>query len=62
MTLSARLALTPGVQLVLIWGERLSWGRGFLEHVRPRPLKGGLSKGPLLGPIQINNQAMERRW
>ncbi len=35
MTLSARLAHTPGVQLVLIWGERLSWGRGYLVHVRP---------------------------
>lgn len=58
MTLSARLALTPGVQLVLIWGERLSWGRGFLVHVRPCPVEGGLSKDPLIGATQIN-QAME---
>jgi Kdo2-lipid IVA lauroyltransferase/acyltransferase len=35
MTLSARLAHTAGAQLVLIWGERLSWGRGYLVRVRP---------------------------
>jgi KDO2-lipid IV(A) lauroyltransferase len=58
MTLSARLALTPGVQLVLIWGERLSWGRGFLVHVRPSQLEGGLSKDPQIAATQIN-QAME---
>ena len=58
MTLSARLALTPGVQLVLIWGERLSWGRGYLVHVRPCPVEGGLSKDPLIAATQIN-QAME---
>lgn len=58
MTLSARLALTPGVQLVLIWGERLSWGRGFLVHVRPCPVQGGLSKDPQTAATQIN-RAME---
>jgi Kdo2-lipid IVA lauroyltransferase/acyltransferase len=34
MTLSARLAHSAGAQVVLIWGERLSWGRGYLVHVR----------------------------
>jgi KDO2-lipid IV(A) lauroyltransferase len=34
MTLSARLAHSAGVQVLLIWGERLSWGRGYLVHVR----------------------------
>ena len=58
MTLSARLALTPGVSLVLIWGERLSWGRGFRVHVRPCPVAGGLSKDPVAAATQIN-QAME---
>jgi KDO2-lipid IV(A) lauroyltransferase len=58
MTLSARLALTPGVQLVLIWGERLSWGRGFLVHVRPCRVDGGLSRDPQVAATQIN-QAME---
>jgi KDO2-lipid IV(A) lauroyltransferase len=35
MTLSARLAQTNGTRIVLAWGERLSWGRGYLVHVRP---------------------------
>lgn len=35
MTLSARLVHSARAQPVLIWGERLSWGRGFLVHVRP---------------------------
>ncbi|MDZ4123893.1 MAG: lysophospholipid acyltransferase family protein [Hydrogenophaga sp.] len=35
MTLSARLVHSAKAQPVLIWGERLSWGRGFLVHVRP---------------------------
>lgn len=60
MTLSARLARMPGVKPVLIWGERLSWGRGFLVHVRPFP---GLDAGELSGDPQMAarqiNQAME---
>lgn len=61
MTLSARLAQTAGAQLVLIWGERLSWGRGYLVHVRAfnaaheRPL----SADPQAAARQIN-EAMER--
>lgn len=61
MTLSARLAQTAGAQLVLIWGERLSWGRGYLVHVRTfdaaheRPL----SADPQAAARQIN-EAMER--
>lgn len=35
MTLSARLAQTPGTQVLLAWGERLAWGRGYVVHVRP---------------------------
>ena len=33
MTLSARLAQVPGTRVLLAWGERLSWGRGFCVHV-----------------------------
>lgn len=36
MTLAARLAAHADVVL-LIWGERLSWGRGYVIHVRPAP-------------------------
>jgi Kdo2-lipid IVA lauroyltransferase/acyltransferase len=35
MTLSGRYAQMPGVQVLFIWGERLSWGRGMVIHVRP---------------------------
>jgi KDO2-lipid IV(A) lauroyltransferase len=41
MTLSARLAHTAGAQVLLIWGERLSWGRGYLVRVRPFHLPAG---------------------
>ena len=35
MTLSARLAQTPHTALLLAWGERLGWGRGYVVHVLP---------------------------
>jgi KDO2-lipid IV(A) lauroyltransferase len=34
MTLSSRLAHAAGAQVLLAWGERLSWGRGYCVHVR----------------------------
>ena len=34
MTLSARLAQVPGTRVLLAWGERLSWGRGFCIHIQ----------------------------
>ncbi|MFP8779363.1 lysophospholipid acyltransferase family protein [Hydrogenophaga sp. RWCD_12] len=60
MTLSARLALTAGARVLLIWGERLSWGRGYRVHLRPfRPGAGGqMSQDPLEAAQQIN-AAME---
>lgn len=35
MTLSARLARQTDATVLLAWGERLSWGRGFTVHVQP---------------------------
>jgi Kdo2-lipid IVA lauroyltransferase/acyltransferase len=35
MTLSARLAIQTGATILLAWGERLSWGRGYVIHVLP---------------------------
>ncbi len=57
MTLAARLALQTGAQLVLIWGERLPWGRGYRLHTRTlgHELSGDLD----VAVVQIN-QAMER--
>ncbi|QHE89040.1 lysophospholipid acyltransferase family protein [Hydrogenophaga sp. BPS33] len=44
MTLSARLAQAGRVQILLSWGERLPWGRGYRVHVRPFEI---LNAGPL---------------
>ena len=35
MTLSARLARQTGATVLLAWGERLSWGRGYRVNVMP---------------------------
>ena len=35
MTLSARLALQTGAGVLVAWGERLPWGRGYTIHVAP---------------------------
>ncbi|WP_229722811.1 lysophospholipid acyltransferase family protein [Xylophilus rhododendri] len=45
MTLAARLAQQSGATVLLAWTERLSRGRGFVVHVRPRgtPLPDDLS-------------------
>ncbi len=37
MTLSVRLVQQTGACVLLAWGERLSWGRGYLLHVQPLP-------------------------
>ena len=57
MTLAARLASQTGAQVVLIWGERLSWGRGYRLHTRT--LGHALSPDLEVAVVQIN-QAMER--
>lgn len=61
MTLAARLAQQPGVQVLLAWGERLPWGRGYVVHVRPWAQVMGepLADDPAEAAAQIN-QAMER--
>jgi Kdo2-lipid IVA lauroyltransferase/acyltransferase len=57
MTLAARLAAQTGARVVLIWGERLSWGRGYRLHARA--LGHELSSELDVAVVQIN-QAMER--
>ena len=56
MTLSARLAHAGPVRVMLSWGERLPWGRGYVVHVRP--LEEVLSGDPVQAAVQIN-RAME---
>ncbi len=57
MTLSARLAQQTGATVLLLWGERLPWGRGFRLHFREllQPLADELDRAV----VQIN-QEMER--
>jgi KDO2-lipid IV(A) lauroyltransferase len=56
MTLSARLAQQSGADILLAWGERLAWGRGFKVHVVP--FQGDLPRDALQAATRIN-QAME---
>jgi Kdo2-lipid IVA lauroyltransferase/acyltransferase len=37
MTLSVRLAQQTGATVLMAWGERLPWGRGYRVHVQPLP-------------------------
>lgn len=57
MTLSARLAQQTGAAVLLLWGERLPWGRGFRLHFRElqRPLEAGLDAA-----VRQINEEMER--
>ena len=57
MTLAARLAAQTGARVVLIWGERLPWGRGYRLHTDS--LGHELSADLDVAVVQIN-QAMER--
>ena len=57
MTLSARLAIQTGATVLLAWGERLSWGRGYVVHVLP--LGEALSGNVEEAAAQVN-RAMER--
>ena len=57
MTLAARLAAQTGAEVVLIWGERLSWGRGYRLHTCA--LGHALSEELDVAVLQIN-QAMEQ--
>ena len=57
MTLSARLAQQTGALVLLTWGQRLPWGRGFRLHFQPlaEPLAAGLEPA-----VRQVNQAMEQ--
>ena len=37
MTLSVRLVQQTGAMVLMAWGERLSWGRGYRVHVQALP-------------------------
>lgn len=56
MTLSVRLVQQTGATVLLAWGERLSWGRGYRVHVQPLAEK---LPEVLLEAVTAVNQAME---
>ncbi|MEY4100326.1 MAG: hypothetical protein RL300_1497 [Pseudomonadota bacterium] len=56
MTLSVRLVQQTGATVLLAWGERLSWGRGYRVHVQPMVEK---LPADLLAAVREINQAME---
>jgi KDO2-lipid IV(A) lauroyltransferase len=56
MTLAARLVQQTGARPVLIWGERLAWGRGYRLHTQSLGFE--LSADLPTAVVQIN-QAME---
>ena len=60
MTLAARLAHQPGAALLLLWCERLSWGRGYVIHVSSptEPMPG--SDAPQAESAAWINRCMER--
>jgi KDO2-lipid IV(A) lauroyltransferase len=57
MTLPARLVHQTGAVLLLVWGERLTGGRGY--HVHVHRFEGELSRDPREAATQINAE-MER--
>lgn len=48
MTLVGKLAETSGARVLLAYGERLPWGRGYAIHIRPldlEPTPGNINQG-----------------
>ena len=56
MTLSVRLAQQTGATVLMAWGERLPWGRGYRVHVQPLPA--ALPKDSAQA-VQLINAALE---
>ena len=56
MTLSVRLAQQTGATVLLAWGERLGWGRGYRVHVQPLAQT---LPSTLLEAVTAVNHAME---
>ena len=52
MVLSARLAVQTGATVLLAWGQRLPWGRGYVIHACP--MAGALSSDMQVAAGQIN--------
>ncbi len=53
MTLPAKLAQQTGARILLAWGERLPWGRGYRIHLREAPA--ALSTDLQVASAQVNS-------
>ena len=60
MTLSARLAQQAGAAVLLAWGERLAWGRGFRIHLRPWQGELGASAAAAAAQVNVQMEALVR--
>jgi KDO2-lipid IV(A) lauroyltransferase len=56
MTLSARLPQQTGAAVLVAWGERLPWGRGYRIHVQPLGVE---LPADALAAATVINRAME---
>ncbi len=54
MTLSARLAQQTGATVLLAWGERLAWGRGYRIRLKLWPVE--LARDTEVAAAQVNAQ------
>lgn len=59
MTLAARLVQQTGAPLLLCWGERLPWGRGFVVHFEPFPTELPADPQAQAEAAALVNRAME---
>lgn len=60
MTLAARLAHQPGATLLLLWCERLLWGRGYVIHVSEPQEAIPSPQAPAAESAAFINRCMER--
>jgi KDO2-lipid IV(A) lauroyltransferase len=60
MTLSARLARQTGAAVLLAWGERLAWGRGYRIHLRPWPGELPERSEPAAAAVNAQMEALVR--
>jgi KDO2-lipid IV(A) lauroyltransferase len=61
MSLAARLAQQSGATVLLAWTERLSWGRGFVIHVRARAQALPADPGEAAAALNIEMENMIRQ-
>lgn len=60
MTLPAKLARQTGARVLLAWGERLAWGRGYRIHLRPGPASWSTSSAMAAAEVNALMEALIR--